>query len=800
MTGRHDAPELPLDPEVAALRLLPECLDQPRERRLEWLEQRCRDRPEVKQRILQLLAADRDSGDFLEDAASPQLGIDRRGERLGPWQLDEEIAIGGMSRVYRAHRADGHYEQQAAVKLYDGAHLDPSASARFAAERRILASLDHPGIARVIDGGRSEDGTPYVIMEMVRGMPLTRYCERRSIDVTGRLQLVQRVCEALATAHRHGIVHRDLKPGNILVTDDGQPKLIDFGIAKVLASDHVNVDLPETIVGAQILTPEYASPEQIRGETVERTSDIYSLGVLLYELMTGTLPHKMAGLSPGEMERAVCTTIPADPSTAIARRKASPPPGLGSARALRRRLSGDIDRIVMTAMRVEPSERYASATALAQDIDRHLSGLPVVARGASRLYRASRFMARHRTGVAATAAVFVLLLAALAVVDRQRERALTQAERAESATAFLAEMIQRADPFENAEDPTLAGALKLAVADIAERFAGQPRLEADMRYAIGYALQNLGEIDIAREQLERALLLRERMGSPVDQAEVLDGLGIVAWWESDFEQGIAHFERALELLEDRTDERSLILRANVLANWAAMLIDAGDYEQSLTIAERARALSEGTEAVPAGTRAAIWSTLATSREGVGLPEAALAAFERTLAMQREATGEMHPSYAIVLNNLALYYYGIGRLDDALAAMERSVVIRRATLGESHPQTATALFNLARLQTLDGDLEAAEENARLALEVAENGYDAGHPRIGKAHEALAIVLKEAGRREDALAHARRARAIYGEAASIDPAWVAAIDQLLADLAAENDASDPAVQRLLEGRIQ
>lgn len=787
MTGQPDVPGLPDDPEAAALQLLPDCLDQPEERRAEWLGRRCAGRPEVTRRVLQLLAADRESGDFLEADAIAQLHIDRRGERLGPWQLDEEIAIGGMSRVYRGHRADGNYEQRVAVKLYDGAHLDRSASARFAAERRILASLEHPGIARVIDGGRCEDGTPYVVMELVSGVALTHYCEQRAVDVAGRLQLVQRVCEALATAHRHGIVHRDLKPGNILVTEDGQPKLIDFGIAKVLAADHVNVELPETQAGAQLLTPEYASPEQLRGEAVDRSSDIYSLGVLLYQLMTGTLPHKMAGLSRGEMERAVHATIPADPSTAIARRKISPPPGLGSARALRRRLRGDIDRIVMTAMRLEPSQRYASAAMLAQDIDRHLSGLPVVARGASRLYRASRFMARHRAGVAATAAVFVLLIAALAVVDRQRERALAQAERAESATAFLAEMIQRADPFENAEDPTLAGALKLAIPDIAERFARQPQLEADMRYAVGYALQNLGEIEIAREQLEHALMLRERTGSPVDQAEVLDGLGIVAWWESDFAQAIAHFERALELLEGRTTERARVLQVSVLANWAAMLIDAGDYRQSIAIAERARALSDATAAVTPETRAAIWSTLATSREGVGMRDAALDAFDRTLALQRDATGEMHPSYAIVLNNLALVYHGMDRLEDALAAMERSVAIRRATLGESHPQTATALFNLSRLQTLNGDLEAAEANARLALEVAQNGYEAGHPRIGKAHEALAIVLRESGRLELALEHARRARAIYDEAISVDAAWIEAIEQLIADLGSAPPAS-------------
>jgi serine/threonine-protein kinase len=781
--------ELPADPDAAALRLLPDCLDQPEDRRLDWLAEHCPDRPEVRERVLQLLAADRESGDFLE-SGPPPTDFDLAGKRLGAWQLDEEIAIGGMSRVYRAHRADGAYEQQVAVKVFDGAQLDRDAAARFGAERRILASLDHPGIARIIDGGEAGDGTPFLVMELVRGEPITHYCERHQVDLPGRLALVARACEALQAAHRHGIVHRDIKAGNILVDDSGQPKLIDFGIAKILESATLeSVELPRTRAGAHILTPEYASPEQLRGDPVSPASDIYSLGVLLYELVTGTRPHQVAGLSPGEMERTVCSTVPLDPSSLVARRKSPPPAGLPPARSLRRRLRGDIDRIVMTAMRLEPGERYHSALALAEDIDRHLTGKPVQARGASHLYRASRFIARHRTGAATTAGVFLLLLGALAVVERQRETARQEARRAESASAFLTEMIQRADPFENAEAPTLAGSLKLALGDIGQRFAGQPQLEADMRYAIGYALQSLGEIEAAREQLEAALALRREVGSAVDRAEAHDGLAIVDWWESDFERGAGHFQRALALLDGETGERAGILRVNVLANWAAMLIDAGDPARSEAMAERALALSESAEGVAAETRAAIWSTLATARDGLGRAEEALAAFEVTLDIQRGATGEMHPSFAIVLNNLALLYYSMDRLEEALDAMARSVAIRRETLGESHPQTATALFNLARLQTLDGQLEAAEGNARLALQVAENGYAAGHPRIGKAHEALAIVLQESGRADEAMQHARAARAIYAGAAGVDPAWIEAVDALIAELA-DPDGTAPA----------
>ena len=778
--------ELPDNPEAAALGVFSEYLDRSEADREEWLESRLLNRPEVLARVRRLIEAERSSAGFLEGEIRSSALHGRPGDRLGPWQLVEQLAVGGMSRVFRARRTDGIYDQDVAVKLFDGAHLDDSTAGRFDAERRILAALDHPGIARIIDGGKSEGGTPYVVMELVQGQPITHYCNRRGLGLAERLALFQKVCVALEVAHRHGVVHRDIKSGNVMVSDDGEPRLIDFGIAKVLASGGIAVDLPETRQGNALMTPEYASPEQLRGAPVDITSDVYSLGVLLYELLTGTRPHKIAGLSAAEMELTVCNTIPADPSEMVGRRKTSPPTGLGEAGLLKRRLRGDVDRIVMTAMRLDPADRYPSALGLAQDLERHLSGQPVRARGASRLYRASRFIGRHRVGFAVTMATFVLLAGALVVVEAQRERASAEAARAESARAFLVEMIQRADPFENADAPTLAGALKQAIPGLGQRFEGQPLLEAEMRYAIGYALQNLGEVQPAREQLELALALRQQARSQIDIAEVHDGLGIVAWWESDLDASEQHFKRAIELLEGSPDERARVLLVNVLANWAAMLIDAGDNEESERLALQALSIADGVASVSAETLAAIWSSVATARDGQGRSEEALDAFERTLEMQREATGEMHPSYAIVLNNMALMYYGMDRLVDATDAMQRSVEIRRATLGETHPQTATALFNLARLQTIAGELERAEENARTALTVAQNGYQAGHPRIGKAHEALAIVLNARGLADEALEQARLARTLYIQAAGVDPAWIAAVDTLIESMGATEAA--------------
>lgn len=765
-----------------ALQLFTEALDVPESGRRAWLEQQTDGDVALREAVLRLLDADRNSGDFLEPSVA--FSTDRSGERMGAFEITDLAATGGMSQVYRGRRIDGTFDQQVAIKLFDGRLLSADARARFEAERRIVAALEHPGLARVIDGGAAPDGTPYLVMEWVDGEPITRYCSANKLDLSARITLIIGICEALEVAHRRGIVHRDIKPGNVLVDRQGRPKLIDFGVAKVLADSQIEVELPETRVGAAMMTPEYASPEQLSGGEVAPTSDVYSLGVLLYELLTGVRPNRLAGMSPAEMERSVLETVPADPSQAVAQQRVTPPQGLGSARALRQRLKGDLDRIVMSAMRLEPQRRYHSVQALAEDLARYLEGKPVVARGASRWYRAWRFVDRHRVVVGATGLVIAVLSASLFVVRMQaeetrlqRDLARVEAERARSARDFLIEMIGRADPFENAAEPTLAGSIKLAIPGIGDRFSGQPALEADLRHAIGYALQNLGDVDAAREQLNQSLQLRQANGSAAGLAEAHTSLGLVDWWDSDFESAEWRFEQALALLEGDRDASARTLRVQALANWAAMMIDAGENAKSEALALEALQAADGAEGVSLETLASIWSSIATARDGLGRSEEALAAFERTRQLQLAATGEMHPGYAIVLNNLALMYHGMDRLDDATEAMQRSVEIRRATLGSSHPQTATALFNLARLQTLAGELGPAEHNAREALTVATDGYPPGHPRIGKAHEALAIVLQAKGRWAEAVSHAELALSIYRGATGVDPAWISASESLV-----------------------
>lgn len=697
-----------------------------------------------------------------------------------------------MGTVYRAERADGAFQQQVAIKLIRAGLFGDEMLDRFYAERQILARLEHPGIARLIDGGADALGMPYVVMELVEGLPIDDYCERQRLDLGQRLQLLQRVCEALHAAHLQGVVHRDLKPGNLLVTSQGQPKLLDFGIAKVVQGADLGTPLPHTRTGMQAMTPQYASPEQVRGEPVDARSDVYALGILMYELLSGSRPYHIDNLSPGALERTVCDTLPPNPSVAVARLRKSPPAGLDDAAALSRRLRGDLDRIVMSALRKRPAERYASALLLAEDLDRYLSGQPVLARGASWLYRSGKFIARHRAGAAALGFAFVILAAALVAVSLQarktalqRDLAQAQAARAESARAFLVEMIGRADPFENPGSATLVGALKQSIDSIPERFANQPELEADMRYAIGYALQNLGEFEAAQPLLERSLALREQQGDRIEQARVLDGLAIVHWWQSDFSASERRFRDALELLEGQDDPAAIALRIEVLTNLAGMLNEPGEHARAVEHAQTAIALAQqhpdGVEAV----LATAYNNLATAQESLGQYDAALLSFERALDLRRRIDGEMHPDYAIALNNLAFVHAAMDRLPEAVQTFQRTVEIERQILSPQHPELAIALMNLSWAQTRLGDYHAAEANALEALAICRASYADNHPRTGKAEQTLASLYLASGQLEQARERARNALAIYARADEVNPSWIETAEEILAQAQSKQD---------------
>jgi len=510
--------------------------------------------PELRQELESLIASHEQAGtDFMSPPAPeavlpPEVATPRQsmiGRRLGPYQILEQIGSGGMGEVYRAARSDEQYHKQVAIKLVRAGQDTDFIVSRFKNERQILAGLDHPNIARLLDGGTTEEGVPYFVMELIEGQPITEYCDSRNLPIVERVKLFFAVCSAVQYAHQRLIVHRDIKPSNILVTLEGRPKLLDFGIAKILETDSATQQSEPTLTMFRALTPGYASPEQVKGEPITTASDVYSLGVVLYELLTGHHPYSEPGYTPHQIARAVCEVQPEKPSTVVRRTEGShsdaerpsgrtPPSGSvhdGSAERLSKRLSGDLDNIVLMALRKEPERRYASVDKFAEDLRRHLENRPVFARKDTAGYRISKFVARHRAGVAAAAAVMIILV--IGIVVTLREAHIARSERARAEARFndvrkLANslMFEVHDSIKDLPGSTPARKLLVSRAlqyldSLSQEAKGDRSLQRELAAAYekigdvqGQPRQaNLGDTDGAAASYRKALAIRESLAA-----------------------------------------------------------------------------------------------------------------------------------------------------------------------------------------------------------------------------------------------------------------------------------------------
>ena len=662
--------------------------------------------------------------------------VTRVGAQVGAYRLVELIGRGGMGEVYLAERADGEFRQRVAIKLLRAGFDNAQAIARFRDERGILARLEHPNIGRLLDGGVTEEGLPFLAMEYIQGEPVTRFCEAKNLAIEDRLRLFVDICRAVHFAHRSLVVHRDLKPSNILVTERGEVKLLDFGIAKLLEEGAAEA---ATRTGLLLLTPEYASPEQVRGGGITTATDVYALGLLLHEILTGQRAQPVEDLSPVGVARVVCHEEPARPSDVAPER-------------LARRLRGDLDTIVAIALHKDPARRYASAERLADDILRHLDGRPIEARADSFGYRTGKFLGRHRLAVAASAAVIVALLIGLLLAvsglvraRRAEAEARREAETSRQVSELLTGIFKVNDPGEaRGETVTARELLDRGAERVREQLADQPAVQANLLRTIGDAYAELGLYERAQGLYESDLALRRSLHGPGHPevalslrslAEMANRRGSSRHAEKLALQALAIQERTLGP-EHRETARTLTTAGNASSQHGDFASARARLERSLAIQEKA--LGPGHPDL-----AGILNNVAIVRWRVGDFEGARPLYERALAMVERRYGERHPLVAATLNNLALVEYQSGRFVEARTLHERALAIRRVLMTPDHPDIAESLNNLANVLNQQRDLEAARSMLEEALHIRERSLGPEHPLVGATLCNLGLVRARLG---------------------------------------------------------
>jgi serine/threonine protein kinase/Tfp pilus assembly protein PilF len=697
------------------------------------------------------------------------------GDRIGPYRVLRTLGVGGMGEVYLAERADAEFEQQVAIKVVYGSLR--GVQSRLKIERQILAQLDHPNIAHLLDGGSLPDGTAYIVMEYVDGVPIDVYCDSNRLDIVARLKLFQTVCAAVHYAHQNLIVHRDLKPSNILVTAAGVPKLLDFGIAKLLderqAGHHT---LAVTHADFRLMTPDHASPEQVRGQVITTASDIYVLGVLLYKLLTGTGPFLLASMRLTDIERAICEKDPLLPSHAIGTDDSAQTRGIMDARGtgasrLRRTLRGDLDNIVIMAMRKEPERRYGSSQQMAADIQRYLEGKPVIARRDTMSYRSAKFVRRHWLAVTAAASVIFLILAFATTTyiqsvriaaerDRAAEqRAVAERERtrAEEVSSFLVNLFKLSDPQENRGNQVTARELLDSGAKrLQAELQDQPATKAALLSTVGAVYDSLGQYKEALPILTESLTLQPQSRDTTRIATLLE-LGRAHWNAGDLSGAEAPLQEALHLSQSGFGAASMqtgrsLWALGVLRYQQDRFIEAKElYSRSLNVLETAGA--------PPTDVSAVLDDLAQVYARQQQWTLAKQTYERALEIDRRVLGDDHPRVAMRLNNLALVAQSMGDLKLAETLFRDAIRRDEQAYGDLHPETGTARGNYGLLLWREGRLAEAEPLLRSALDIQLKLYGPNNYNVAYARVSLAMLLHDQGNLPGAEAEFRQALAEY-----------------------------------------
>jgi serine/threonine protein kinase/tetratricopeptide (TPR) repeat protein len=682
--------------------------------------------------------------------------------RIGPYKVLRTLGHGGMGTVYLAARADDQYQKRVAIKVIRGGALSEDTVRHFRRERQILASLDHPNVGKLLDGGTTDEGLPYIVMDYIEGQPIDRYCDGNRVATAERLTLFRSVCAAVQYAHRNLVVHRDIKPSNVLVTMEGVPKLLDFGVAKLLNPEISGEALTATGLA---MTPEYASPEQARGEPITTASDVYSLGVLLYELLTGRRPYRLKSRQAVDVLRAVCEEEPERPSTAVGRTERLPdtaappstsvtPEAVSQARSatpekLQRRLRGDLDNIVMMALRKEPQRRYPSVEALSEDIRRHLEGLPVTARTSTFAYRTAKFTRRNAGPVAAIAAIVILILSFGTTtilqskrVVLERDQAAKERDKAQKIADFMVDLFRVSEP-NRAKGATVTAReiLDRGAAKIATGLKDQPETRASLLHTIGSVYTALGMYDEARSAVEEALQSRRRMfnGDNGDVARSLSLLATVRRRQGDIEGAETLDREALAIRrrlfgEDHPDV------ADSLNDLALILSEKGEVQEAEQLNRQALAIRRRSFGSDHPRVLDSLNNLAIDLARKGNSAEAEGMFREVLEARRRRSGNETTGVAYALENLAHALSMQGKYTAAEPLYREALGLKRRLLGDRNDEVAEALSGLAALLLATHRPEEAERLLREALDI-QRSLPPTHPDTAVAQSLLGASLSD-----------------------------------------------------------
>jgi serine/threonine protein kinase/TolA-binding protein len=771
---------------------------------------------DLKDELLELLACDvgQSTGPLTHalGAAIDATTRDRRkalvGRVIGHYKLASILGHGGTGTVYLGERADRQYSAQVAVKIVDNAPMHGDLGLRFRAERQILASLNHANIARLLDAGETKDGQPYLVMEYVHGEPVDRYCDRQQLDIHARLNLFLEICNAVQYAHQNLIVHRDLKPANILVTAEGSPKLLDFGIAKLLDTGDSSAMLALTRMNDRLLTPEYASPEQIMGRQVTTASDVYALGVVLYELLTGLRPYTVpSSASQLELERSICISDPQRPSTAV--KKAieaaetaagdSPIGAIALARGLQpdrlqKRLLGDIDSIVMRALRKEPQHRYGSVEQLAADLRRYLSAEPVVARQGNWLYYSQRFVHRHAFGVSA-GAFFMLVIVAFAVamsfqnqrIAAERDKAANESKSAQAVSEFMLDVFSAAEPFKaQGKEITARQLLEQSGLQVRADKGMRPEVRARLLASIGRAFRRSGDPERSLSYLEDAVHLRRQMpnGGGLPAAEDMSELAVTLRTLGDLKGSGRVITEAMELCQ-RIGVQRTATYATLLRERGRVEFHSGDvtrsrqsYEQALALNRQVRGPNDQEVAVVLLDLSLVfmWMDDIPSVERVT---------RQAVDIFRLTANDLHPDRVLAETRLGEALLMQNHINEAGVMFESTLEKQRILFGNNSRQVAEVLDSLSQIRRAQGQLAESEQFAAESLNSAVNAMGAEHAYTPYFRTSYAAVLMRRGKYNDAERELRHSLDTLAKTRPADHQYVCSAEHLLGEVLLETN---------------